>query len=93
MRTNRRISLYTGDLVAEMEGDQYKEALEDVVNTQWQVYRCSPLWNVKWKEREVQESNQEGVDTPPNIRRMAGEAFTFQLSYECKTGFIRSFSV
>ena len=69
----RRQSLrYTGpDLVSEHEEDQYKEVLEVVAKTQWQVYKCSPLWNVQWKERE-QEEMAEG-ELPSNIMRMSLE--------------------
>ena len=58
--------------MAETEENQHKEVLEEVANTQWQVYKCSPLWNVKWKERELGESTGGEVDLPPNILRMAG---------------------
>ena len=57
--------------MAETEEDQYKEVLEVVAKTQWQVYKCSPLWNVKWKEREAVEMT-EG-DVPSNIMRMSLE--------------------
>ena len=69
-RTNKQMSGDL-DLVAETEENQHKEGLEEIANTQWQVYRCSPLWNVKWKERERMEAS-ESMDVPPNIMRMSG---------------------
>ena len=71
-KTRRQSSRYTGpDLVAETEEDQYKEVLEVVAKTQWQVYKCSPLWNVQWKEREQGEIGEGEV--PSHIMRMSLE--------------------
>ena len=74
-KARRQSSRYTGpDLVAETEENQYKEVLEVVAQTQWQVYKCSPLWNVKWKDRETGEAGEmaEG-EVPSNIMRMSLE--------------------
>ena len=57
--------------MAETEEDQYKEVLEVVAKTQWQVYKCSPLWNVQWKEREQAEIVEGEV--PSHIMRMSLE--------------------
>ena len=41
---------FAADLVSFMEENQYREVLEEVLMVQWQVFRCSPLWNVSVKE-------------------------------------------
>jgi hypothetical protein len=42
---SRRVS-FTADLVAFTEESQYREVLEEVAMVEWQIFRCSPLWNV-----------------------------------------------
>ena len=55
---------------------QYTEVLEELVDSQWQVFRVSPLWNVAWdqeKERRVQDLETSGRTASTNILRMLGE--------------------
>ena len=57
---------------------QYTEVLEELVDSQWQVFRVSPLWNVAWdqeKERRVQDLETSGRTASTNILRMLGEIY------------------
>ena len=57
---------------------QYTEVLEDLVDSQWQVFRVSPLWNVAWdqeKERRDQDLETSGRTASTNILRMLGEIY------------------
>ena len=57
---------------------QYTEVLEELVDSQWQVFRVSPLWNVAWdqeKERRVQDLETSGRTASTNILRMLGESY------------------
>ena len=49
--------------------------LEELVTTQWKVYKCSPLWNVEWKKSDrVRREAQEGDgDMTINVMRMLGK--------------------
>eukprot|EP00092_Neocalanus_flemingeri_P040701 GFUD01044313.1.p1 GENE.GFUD01044313.1~~GFUD01044313.1.p1 ORF type:complete len:469 (+),score=164.13 GFUD01044313.1:61-1467(+) len=68
---SRRVS-FAADLVAFTEETQHREVLEEVVMVQWQVFRCSPLWNVPVKENRNSIGQQQsfaGVGSE-NVMRM-----------------------
>jgi len=68
---SRRVS-FAADLVAYTEESQHREVLDELVMVQWQVYRCSPLWNVPVKEGRSSMGHQKnlGGDGAGNIMRM-----------------------
>lgn len=67
---SRRVS-FAADLVAFTEESQYREVLDEVVMVQWQVFKCSPLWNVPVKEsRESVGHHQSLAEGGDNIMRM-----------------------
>ena len=48
------------------------------MDSQWQVFRVSPLWNVAWdqeKERRDQDLETSGRTASTNILRMLGEIY------------------
>eukprot|EP00092_Neocalanus_flemingeri_P040703 GFUD01044315.1.p1 GENE.GFUD01044315.1~~GFUD01044315.1.p1 ORF type:complete len:482 (+),score=159.93 GFUD01044315.1:42-1448(+) len=68
---SRRVS-FAADLVAFTEETQHREVLDEVVMVQWQVFRCSPLWNVPVKENRNsigQRQSLAGVSNE-NVMRM-----------------------
>ena len=68
---SRRVS-FAADLVASTEESQHREVLEELVMVQWQVFRCSPLWNVPVKESRNSLGHQQsfGGKGTENIMRM-----------------------
>jgi len=64
-----RIVSYAADLVADTEELKYREVLEGLTTVQWQVYRCSPLWNVPMKEKSNDRS-KKALDTSGDLLRM-----------------------
>ena len=75
----RRISYYAADLPAETEERQYSQVLDDLVATSWNVYKCSPMWNVKWKQssQAVREAQEGDGDVTINVMRMLGMHINF----------------
>lgn len=72
---SRRIAYYAADVAAETEENRYKEVLEELVGTQWNVYKCSPLWNVPWREdaRRKRSAQDNDGDLTVNVMRMLGK--------------------
>jgi len=71
--SRRRFSYFAADLPAATDEGQYTEVLEELVDSQWQVFRVSPLWNVAWdqeKERRDQDLETSGRTASTNILRM-----------------------
>jgi len=67
---SRRVS-FAADLVASTEESQFREVLEEVVMVQWKVYRCSPLWNVPFKDSRTSIGSQQSLaEGGSNIMRM-----------------------
>ena len=63
---------------AATDESQYSEVLEELVDSQWQVFRVSPLWNVAWEaasEKRDQDLETSGRTATTNILRMLGEIF------------------
>ena len=55
------------------------------MDSQWQVFRVSPLWNVAWdqeKERSDQDLETSGRTASTNILRMLGGV---NLKRDCKS--------
>jgi len=75
-----RIVSFAADLVADTEELKYREVLEGLTTVQWQVYRCSPLWNVPIKEKTIDRS-KKSLDTSGNILKMMN---SFESAYDEK---------
>ena len=60
------------------EEQEHKKVLESMVSVQWHVYRCSPLWNVKWKSQDKNTARKQNTssstngDLTINVMRMLG---------------------
>jgi len=69
---SRRVS-FAADLVVSSEESQHREVLEELVGVNWQVHKCSPLWNVPFKEKRDSLGGQRqsfGEGTQGNVTRM-----------------------
>jgi len=62
----RRISYYAGDMQVAAEEQEHKKVLESMVSVQWHVYRCSPLWNVKWKSQDKNTARKQNTSSSTN---------------------------
>ena len=68
-------SLLKLTLPAATDEGLYSEVLEELVDSQWQVFRVSPLWNVTWEagEKRGQDPDTSRATATTNILRMLGE--------------------
>ena len=72
----RTFFYYAADLPVATDEGLYSEVLEELVDSQWQVFRVSPLWNVTWEagEKRGQDLETSGATATTNILRMLGES-------------------
>lgn len=80
---SRRVQ-YASDLVAYNEEAENSHVLEELVGVMWQVYKVSPLWNVKMvedKKKTNMSSACQGGEND-NIRRMVEGVEGWQQSYD-----------
>jgi len=66
---SRRVS-FAADLVVAAEESEHREVLEELVGINWQVHKCSPLWNVPFKENRASLGRQQsfGEGAQGNMR-------------------------